>query len=189
MFFFKLEFKVSAYGFPLTLIISSRDRQWCTGSLLAVTRLHFPPVLEPIDWVCLLLPTTLMSSLIVLLCPRTQRLEKLCCTSGLFWPSLCTCSVGSQSPEPSRHGVARPMDSWQPDNGVMSFWGFFFFKSPTESDVYVIDFSPAHLSDAFTLQCTKQDWVQAWSMHCFSFSVTLEWAEDTKGYTGEVWQG
>lgn len=127
MFFFKLEFKVSAYGFPLTLIISSRDRQWCTGSLLAVTRLHFPPVLEPIDWVCLLLPTTLMSSLIVLLCPRTQRLEKLCCTSGLFWPSLCTCSVGSQSPEPSRHGVARPMDSWQPDNGVMSFWVFFFF--------------------------------------------------------------
>lgn len=130
MFFFKLEFKVSAYGFPLTLIISSRDRQWCTGSLLAVTRLHFPPVLEPIDWVCLLLPTTLMSSLIVLLCPRTQRLEKLCCTSGLFWPSLCTCSVGSQSPEPSRHGVARPMDSWQPDNGVMSFWGFFFLNHP-----------------------------------------------------------
>lgn len=37
------------------------------------------------------------------------------------------------------------------------FLGFFFFKSPTESDVYVIDFSPAHLSDAFTLQCTKQD--------------------------------
>lgn len=41
----------------------------------------------------------------------------------------------------------------------------------------------------FLLQCTKQEWVQAWSMHCFSFSITLEWAGDTKGYAGEGWQG
>lgn len=66
---------------------------------------------------------------------------------------------------------------------------FFPFNSPTEDDVYVIDFSPTSLSNMFPLQCAKQDWVQAWSMHCFSFSITLEWAEDTKGYTGEVWQG
>lgn len=127
-----------------------------------------------------------MLPLIVLICPWTQRLEELSCTSGLLWPSLCTCSVGSQNPEPSRHSVARAVGAWQPDNGVMSF---FFFYSPTEDDVYVIDFSPTPLSTMFPLQCTKQDWVQAWSMHCFSFSITLEWAEDTKGYTGEVWQG
>lgn len=65
---------------------------------------------------------------------------------------------------------------------------FFFFNSPTEDDEYVIDFSPTPLSTIFPLQCAKQDWVQAWSMHCFSFSITLEWAEDTKGYAGEVWQ-
>lgn len=127
-----------------------------------------------------------MLPLIVLICPWTQRLEELSCTSGLLWPSLCTCSVCSQSSEPNRHGVARPVGAWQPNNGVMSF---FFFYSPTEDDVYVIDFSPTLLSTVFPLQCAKQDWVQAWSMHCFSFSITLEWAEDTKGYTGEVWQG
>lgn len=164
------------------------DCHWCSRWLLTVTGLSFPSVcVKPIDWFCLLLPPTLMLPLIVLICPWTQRLEELSCTSGLLWPSLCTCSVGSQSPEPNRHGVARPVGAWQPDNGVMSF--FFFFYSPTEDDVYVIDFSPTPLSTVFPLQCAKQDWVQAWSMHCFSFSITLEWAEDTKGYTGEVWQG
>lgn len=145
------------------------------------------PVCQTNRLVCLLLPPTLMLPLIVLICPWTQRLEELSCTSELLWPSLCTCSVGLQSPEPNRHGVARPVGAWQPDNGVMSF--FFPFNSPTEDDVYVIDFSPTSLSNMFPLQCAKQDWVQAWSMHCFSFSITLEWAEDTKGYTGEVWQG
>jgi len=86
----------------------------------------FSLCVKPIDWFCLLLPPTLMLPLIVLICPWTQRLEELSCTSGLLWPSLCTCSVGSQSPEPSRHGVARAVGAWQPDNGVMSFFFLFF---------------------------------------------------------------
>lgn len=80
------------------------------------------PVCQTNRLVCLLLPPTLMLPLIVLICPWTQRLEELSCTSELLWPSLCTCSVGLQSPEPNRHGVARPVGAWQPDNGVMSFF-------------------------------------------------------------------
>ena len=34
---------------------------------------------------------------------------------------------------------------------------FFFFYSPTEDGVYVIDFSPTPLSTVFPLQCAKQD--------------------------------
>lgn len=120
--------------------------------------------------------------------PQTQRLEELHHTSGLLWPSRCTCSVGLQIPEPNRNSAAWPVGAWQPDNGAPPFC--FFFYSPTEDDVYVIDFFwPTPLSNNFPLQCTKQHWVQAWSMHCFSFSITLQWAEDTKGYVGEVWQG
>lgn len=136
---------------------------------------------QSIGFVCSSRPTLLLP-LIVLICPWTQRLEEPSCTSGLLWPSLCTCSVGSQSPEPNRHGVARPVGAWQPENGVLSF--FFFLLTQWG---YVIDFSPP-LSTIFPLQCAKQDWVQAWSMHCFSFSTTLEWTEDMKGYSGEVWQ-
>lgn len=69
-----------------------------------------------------------MLPLIVLICPWTQRLEELSCTSGLLWPSLCTCSVRPNSNEPNRHTVARPVGEWQPDNGVISF--FFFFTHP-----------------------------------------------------------
>lgn len=162
---------------------------WCAGWLLTATRLAFPSVcVKPIDWFCLLLPSTLMLPLIVLICPWTQRLEELSCTSGLLWPSLCTCSVGSQSPEPSRHGVVRPVGAWQPDNGVLSFFFFSFLLTHWGWCICDWFFLPTSLSTIFPLQCTKQDWVQAWSMHCFSFSITLEWAEDTKGYAGEVWQ-
>lgn len=162
--------------------------------LLCAARFSFFPsvCVKPIDWFCLLLHPTLMLSLIVLICPQTQRLEELRRTSGLLWPSRCTCSVAPQIPEPNRNSAAWPVGAWQPDNGAPPFCVFFFFSSPTEDDVYVIDFFfflPTPLSNNFPLQCTKQHWVQAWSMHCFSFSITLQWAEDTKGYAGEVWQG
>lgn len=84
---------------------------------------------------------TLMLSLIVLICPQTQRLEELHCTSGLLWPSRCTCSVGTQIPEPNRNSAAWLVGAWQPDNGAPPFcffslthwgwcicdWFFFFF--------------------------------------------------------------
>lgn len=66
---------------------------WIRGCL-------FSHCVKPIDWFCLLLPPTLMLPLIVLICPWTERLEELSFTSGLLWPSLRTCSVGSQSAEP-----------------------------------------------------------------------------------------
>lgn len=51
-----------------------------------------------------------------------------------------------------------PLGARQPDS-VLSFPPLFPLPrySPTEDDVYVIDFSPTPLSTIFPLQCTKQD--------------------------------
>lgn len=159
--------------------------------LLSAAILSFFPSLcvKPIDWFGLLLPPTLMLSLILLIWPQTQRLEELHRTSGLLWPSLCTCSVGSQIPEPNRNSAAWPLGAWQPDNGVSPFSLFFFLLTHWGWCICDWFFFPTPLSTNFPLRCAKQDWVQAWSMHCFSFSITLQWVEDTKGYVGEVWQG
>lgn len=97
--------------------------------LLCAARFYFFPsvCVKPIDWFCLLLHPTLMLSLIVLICPQTQRLEELRRTSGLLWPSRCTCSVAPQIPEPNRNSAAWPVGAWQPDNGAPPFCFFFFF--------------------------------------------------------------
>lgn len=85
----------------------------------------------------LLLPPALMFSLILLICPRTQRLEELRCN---FWIALTFALhmlSGSTAPraKQKQHSLALGCVTARQRRA-----SFLFFSSPAAEDVYVIDF-------------------------------------------------
>lgn len=110
--------------------------------LCAGQALFFPSLcVKPIDWFCLLLPPTLMLSLIVLICPQTQKVRR---AAPHFWIALTFALhmlSGSTDPGAKQKQRSLARGCVTARQRCTSFLGFFFFfHSPTEDDVYVIDF-------------------------------------------------
>ena len=168
----------------MTVISPCIGCHWWTGGFLTVTGLPFPSVCQTDRLVLSAPPSNFDVIIDCFYLPLNSKVRGvelhfwIALTFALHMLSGFTELRAKQTRCSQAHGCVTARQRCD----------VFFFYSPTGGDVYVIDFSPTPLSTMFPLQCTKQDWVRAWSMHCFSFSITLEWAEDTKGYTGEVWQ-